>query len=180
MYVEDEEWGPWQTRFPSIAGNSARKTGKTQNKTPRTRRGNNHLSTLSSPSHAIPLLKPTPVPSVPISFNATYALDRPVPIPKSTHLSTLLMSPNEYISPRSQSVTRGRKSPSLLTKKATLHKKHPISLTLHIGNDLVIGQKVLAGPLLPNLQGDSPVMDALERRLSRLMVKRHQHALSQG
>lgn len=183
---KDEDWGPWETRFPSIAlpvkaGNS-RKRPKDRDKTHRLPI---RVGVISEPKAPSPI-KPVGVLSY---FNSTFAAEPAVRLKKRSQLLTLnsqALTPPQDIGPRSQSVTRGRNNPyeqqiwtNSSPARVLIRTKHQAISPFNLSLNLHIGQKVLAGPLLPQTRKESPVLEALERRISRILVKGHQHRFSQ-
>ena len=183
---KDEEWGPWETRFPSLAlplkAVNPRKRPKDRDKTHRLPIRTGAISEPKAP----PPIKPLAVLSY---FNSTFAAEPAIRLKKRSQMLTLnsqALTPPQDIGPRSQSVTRGgnnsieqrvwtNSSPARVLIRTKHQAISPFNFSLH----LHIGQKVLAGPLMPQTRKESPVLEALERRISRILVKGHQHRFSQ-
>lgn len=188
---KDEEWGPWETRFPSLAlplkAVHPRKRPKDRDKTHRLPIRTEAISETKAPSPIKPL-------AVLSYFNSTFAAEPAVRLKKRSHMLSLnsqALTPPQDIGPRSQSVTRGGNSSNqqrIWTNsspaRVLIRTKHqaisPFNISLHLGSEhFHMGQKVLAGPLMPQTRKESPVLEALERRISRILVKGHQHRFSQ-
>jgi len=188
--MDEEEWGPWETRFPTLA--LPRKAANPKRPSPRekTHRLPLRISLIPEPKAPSPI-KPLGVLSY---FNSTFALEPPVRLKKRSQLLILnsqSLTPPQDVGLRSQSVTRGgqdstqtriwtNSSPTRILIRSQHRAIQPFNLSIRLGNDQAhMGQKVLAGPLLPQARKESPVLEALERRLSRALVQGHQHRFSQ-
>lgn len=179
----EEEWGPWESRFPGLE--LPRKAEKYRGKGQvREKKRQLPLRIGLIPEPKVP--SPVKTLGVLSYFNSTFAAEPPVRVKKRSQLLVLSsLSPPQDVGPRSQSVTRGQdssgkrvgtnSSPTRVLIRSQHRAIQPFSLSIRLGEQAQIGQKVLAGPLLPLRGRESPVLEALERRISRILVKGHQH-----